>query len=82
MAPTNPQNGHIEDAVALKRAQDELQVVSKSVEQLLDMIKTATSQQLEPLLAAVRSGVPREEILALVRQYTQDTERAESKWTK
>jgi hypothetical protein len=79
MAPKNPQNGHNEDAVALKRAQIELQVARKSVEQLLDMIRTGTSQQLEPLLAAVRSGVPREEILALVRQYTQDTERAESK---
>lgn len=67
------------DMIALRLAQEELYVVSQSVEQLLNMIRTGNSQQLETLLATTTSGASQEEILAVVRQYNQGMERAQSK---
>ncbi|GAM37954.1 hypothetical protein TCE0_033f08311 [Talaromyces pinophilus] len=93
MAPTTRRNGHHcrvcnneastqdahnADIAALKRAQDELRNVSQSVEQLLNMIGTGNEQQLESLFATTRSGASQEQILAVVRQYTQGME-AQSK---
>lgn len=76
--PSSNQDARNAETAALKQAQDELRVVSQSVEQLLNMMRTASGQQLEPLFAAARSGASREEILAVVRQYTQGMERAQS----
>lgn len=93
MAPIKRRNGHHcrvcnnedrtqdarnADIAALKLVQDELRIVSQSVEQLLNMIGTGNDQQREALFATTRSGASQEEILALVRQYTQDM-KAQSK---
>jgi ElaB/YqjD/DUF883 family membrane-anchored ribosome-binding protein len=76
--PSSNQDARNAETAALKQAQDELRVISQSVEQLLNMMRTASGQQLEPLFAAARSGASREEILTVVRQYTQGMERAQS----
>ncbi|KAL3705493.1 hypothetical protein TMatcc_009165 [Talaromyces marneffei ATCC 18224] len=78
-APPSTQDARDADTVALKLAQDELQVVYQSVEQLLNMMRTGSAQQLEPLFAAAQSGASQDDILAVVRQYTQGVEVAQSK---
>lgn len=61
--PSSNQDARNAETAALKQAQAELQVVSQSVEQLLNMMRTGSGQQLEPLFAAARSGASREEII-------------------
>lgn len=93
MAPISPQNGLLRracdnedgtqdarnaDITTFRMAQEELYVACQSVEQLLNMIRTGNSQQVEALFAFTRSGASKEEILAVVRQYNQDAERAQS----
>jgi hypothetical protein len=88
MAPIKPKNGGTqssrqraidEDAIALELAQEELKLVHQSVEELLNVMRNGNCQQLEAVFAAARKGLPQDEILAMVRQYNQDKERADSK---
>jgi hypothetical protein len=58
-----------EDAIALGSAQRELEVAFESLEQLLDVMRRADRSQLQSLFAATQSGLPRSEILAIVKQY-------------
>lgn len=90
MAPIKPKSGDTqssrqrtidEDAIALELAQEELKLVHQSVEELLNVMRNGNRQQLEAIFAAARKGVPQDEILAMVRQYNRDKERADSKQT-
>ena len=88
MAPIKPKNGGTqssrqraidEDAIAFELAQEELKLVYQSVEDLLNVMRDGNCQQLEAIFAAARKGVPQDEILAMVRQYNRDNDRADSK---
>lgn len=57
---------------ALSLAQRELQDTHASLEQLLDVLRNADRKQLESLVAAIRSGLPQPEIIAMIKQYTKD----------
>lgn len=85
MAPFSRRNGHhcpacsnedsIQDAdiAALRLAQDELYLVSQSVEQLLDLLRTGNKEQVESLLAVTRSGASQDKIMAVVKQHAQES---------
>jgi hypothetical protein len=88
MAPIKSKNGDTqssrqraidEDAIALELAEGELKLLYQSVEELLNVMRNEKCQQREAIFAAARKGVPQDEILAMVRQYNQDKERADSK---
>ncbi|OKL59341.1 hypothetical protein UA08_05162 [Talaromyces atroroseus] len=68
-----------EDTIALRYAQKELLVAYESLEQLLDVMRRADKEQLQSLFAATQSGLPRSEILAMVKQYAKSIEESSPK---
>lgn len=58
---------------AERRIQLKAEAVHRDVEQLLFMLRTANSQQLESLFAAIRSDLPRQELFTMVREYVEQS---------
>lgn len=67
------------DTIALELARNEVLLASQALEQLLDVMRRANSQQLQSLFAAARSGLPQDQFLAMVEQFDQDLKKAEPK---